>query len=167
MSIAMGLIMSDEILEAVDRLRPVAEQAGVELRVAEAAPCVAACGAGVLTSLVSNLVLNAIKYMGDRPVRRVEVRVLDGGSAVRVEVEDTGSGVAPALAERIFLPYVRGPASGVEGLGLGLATVQRLADGHGGNAGVRSSPGEGSVFWFELPKPGAATSRGRAPRRVG
>jgi signal transduction histidine kinase len=50
-----------------------------------------------------------------------------------------------------FDPYVRGAGTSEPGLGLGLATVRRLVEGHDGRTGVSSQPGEGALFWFELP----------------
>ncbi|MDF2695692.1 MAG: sensory transduction histidine kinase, partial [Labilithrix sp.] len=114
---------------------------------------VVACSTGVLVSLVSNLLENAIKYMGNAPVKRVTVHVHEADGRVRFEVRDTGPGVAPSLKDRIFDPYVRAGESGVPGLGLGLATVRRLVEAHGGSVGVRPNEGgAGSIFWFELPK---------------
>jgi signal transduction histidine kinase len=109
-----------------------------------------ACPTGVLTSLVSNLVHNAIKYMGEARERRIAVRTLRVGRLARVEVEDTGPGLPPGSEERVFAPYTRADRSGQAGLGLGLATVKRLAEGYGGRVGVRSSS-DGCVFWFEVP----------------
>jgi signal transduction histidine kinase len=104
-------------------------------------------------SLIGNLVRNAIKYMGDQPVRLVDLSVRDLYSCVRIEVQDTGPGLADGLGERAFDPYVRGtPRSEHTGLGLGLATVKRLVEAHGGKVRVRSEPGTGCLFWFELPK---------------
>ncbi len=137
-------------------VRPAADADGIELRVEPVEPCHAACSAGVLTSILSNLVQNAVKYMTPgAPARRITVRAEARGEArrgsVHVEVEDTGPGIPPDSAERIFLPYERGASDGKGGLGLGLATVRRLCESHGGRAGVRSQQGQGSVFWFELP----------------
>jgi signal transduction histidine kinase len=105
----------------------------------------------VLTSLVSNLVQNAIKHLVGSEVRRVVVRALDLGKEVRVEVEDTGPGIALSDQERMFDPFVRGRGASGPGIGLGLATVRRLAEAHGGHAGVRSEAGRGAVFWFSVP----------------
>jgi signal transduction histidine kinase len=114
-----------------------------------------ACSPGVLASLLSNLVRNAIKYIGDGPERRVTLRAFDLGETVRLEVEDTGPGIPPGLERAIWEPYVRAKnTTGVPGIGLGLATVKRVAQAHGGAVGVRSRPGEGSLFWVELPKHG-------------
>jgi signal transduction histidine kinase len=113
--------------------------------------CAVACSAGVLSSLLANLMGNAAKYLSDSSVRKITVRVAEAGGAVRVEVEDTGPGVPAGLEEAIFEPYVRAAGATQAGIGLGLATVRRLCVAHGGAAGVRSSPGRGSVFWITLP----------------
>lgn len=134
-------------------LEAAAAQAGAEL-VVDVAPDTSpvACNGGVLTSLVANLARNAIKYIGDGPTRRIEIRAFDRGDVVRVEVRDTGPGLPPDLQERVFEPYVRAPRATQTGIGLGLATVKRLAEGHGGRVGVRSVANDGCTFWFELPK---------------
>lgn len=131
-----------------------------------------ACSAGVLSAIVSNLLCNAAKCMRESPVRRITVRALLGGRRARVEVEDTGPGVPPALEASIFEPYVRAPGSTQEGMGLGLATVKRLVESHRGAVGVRRAAQGGAVFHFELPlapaKADAAAAcpaglRGRVP----
>ena len=129
------------------------------------APVSAACNRGVLTSVVSNLMRNAEKYMSDSPVRRITLRVAESGPLVRVEVEDTGPGVAPEIREAIFEPYVRADGATQPGLGLGLATVKRLCVAHGGEVGVRSTLGQGSTFWFTLPRvqPPALAKAGPTP----
>jgi signal transduction histidine kinase len=127
-----------------------ATRVGAELRL-EPAPCAAACDTGVLTSLVSNLISNALKYATDGPVRRVEVRAARRGPWVRVEVEDTGPGLPRDLLPHVFDAYARASGGGKPGLGLGLATVKRLVEGPGGEVGVESEPGRGCLFWFELP----------------
>src|SRR5262249_40495279 len=102
--------------------------------------------------IVSNLVRNAIKYMGDAKERIVRVRAVIDGSSLRIEVEDTGPGIAPQLHERVFEPYVQLQRGGARsGIGLGLATVKRLVIAHGGSLGIRSRLGAGSLFWVKLP----------------
>jgi signal transduction histidine kinase len=81
--------------------------------------------------------------------RTVIVRAMAIDGRCRVEVDDTGPGVPPELEETLFDPFVR--AQGHDpGVGLGLATVRRLARGHGGQVGFRPKAEGGSVFWFEL-----------------
>ncbi len=110
-----------------------------------------ACSPGVLSVILSNLLANAAKCMRESPVRRITVRALRVGHKARVEVEDTGPGVPPGLEASIFEPYVRAPAAKQPGLGLGLATVKRLVETHGGAVGVRPSTQGGALFYFELP----------------
>jgi signal transduction histidine kinase len=144
------------ITDTLDGFAAEAEQAGIELRLEPPPQVLVACGTGVYLSLFGNLVRNAIKYMGDAQTRRITIKVIDQGTFVRTEVIDTGPGIAPELLPSLFQPYFRGHSGGAEGLGLGLATVKKLAEGHGGRAGVSSERGKGSRFWFELPRAGSA-----------
>ena len=150
--------------DVVDGVRVEAEERRIELRIDAVPACAARCSAGVLTSLVSNLVRNAIKYMGDSAVRRVTLSVSDAGSCWRTIVRDTGPGIPEAKRSILFEPYVRGDDAGEAGIGLGLATVKRLVEAHGGRVGVESKPGQGAAFWFDLPK--AAASAGRVEVRA-
>ena len=121
----------------------------------------------MVTSVVQNLIGNAIKYMdADRPVRVVTARARAAGRMVRLEVEDTGPGIAPGIQQMIFEPFVRGRHADVGGIGLGLATVKRLAEAHGGAAGVRPGQQNGAVFWIDLPAASGAAQRER-PEKIG
>lgn len=120
-------------------------------------PLEVACSLAVLTSLVQNLLSNAIKYMGAQPIRRVTLRGRTTDEHVRIEVEDTGPGIPVDLQARIFDPFTRGSHEHVAGLGLGLATVKRLVEAHGGTIDVQSAIGRGTVFRIELPRPADST----------
>jgi signal transduction histidine kinase len=122
------------------------------------APVAVRCANGVLASLISNLVRNAIKHMGQSPRREVQVRIDPRRDRVRFEVQDTGPGLPPELVSHAFDPYVRGAGTSEPGLGLGLATVRRLVEGHFGRYGVTSREGDGALFWFELPAAEHSTS---------
>jgi signal transduction histidine kinase len=111
-----------------------------------------ACSEGVLTSLLANLLNNAVRYMGDASVREVLVRAEPRGNSVYCEVCDTGPGVAPDRVKALFLPQVGAMKTRGPGLGLGLATVKRLAEAHGGQVGYEPRRGGGSIFWVELPR---------------
>jgi signal transduction histidine kinase len=141
------------VSQLVEELRPTAEDHFIELMSDNVPPADVACSANVLHILLSNLVQNAIKYMADRPVRRVTLKVFAGGGRdVTFEVHDTGPGLERGMEQRVFMPLVRGRTTDVGGIGLGLATVQRMVEAHRGSVGVHSTKGEGSVFWFRLPK---------------
>ena len=129
--------------------QPAASMAGVAMSVEVPDSCEVACAPGVLVTLLSNLLSNAIKHAG-REGGKLAIRIRPG-AVVRFEVDDDGPGIPVEDQEQMFQPYVRGKGVAAAGLGLGLATVKRLAESHGGSFGVRSSPGAGSTFWFEIP----------------
>jgi signal transduction histidine kinase len=103
-----------------------------------------------------NYLSNAIKY-GGRPLH-IDVGgdiypPLTSGGAVQVRfwVKDNGPGLTPEERDKLFTPFERLNNSRVEGHGLGLSIVARMATKLGGTVGVDSEPGDGSTFWFTLP----------------
>jgi len=99
-----------------------------------------------------NFVINAeqaITADGAGP-RRIEIRTSEQGGRVRVEVEDTGPGVAPHDVSKLFQPFFTTKPVG-EGTGLGLSVSYGIIQGHGGEIGYRPSETGGAVFYFELP----------------
>lgn len=107
----------------------------------------------LLLLAVYNLVENALKFTVTKD--SVEVRVMEDGRAIVIEVADTGSGIPVEDLSKIFEELYRGSnARGTEGSGLGLALVNRIANLHGGGVGVRSSQTEprGTVFTLRLPR---------------
>ena len=141
--------------EVLDEYRPMADQAGACLEASVPAHGLVACNEGLLTAALSNLVRNAITHADDGPGKRVDILAADAGDRVRIEVRDTGSGLAPGTEALVFEPYVRGPGTAHPGLGLGLATVKRIVEAHGGTVGVDSRVGVGCRFWMELPRAAA------------
>lgn len=109
--------------------------------------------AGQLYLVLLNLIDNAIKYSGDL-TPQVTIGCRAEPDRWQVWVRDTGVGIADDRLEDVFLPFVRvgGAAEGVQGSGLGLDTVRRTIVAHGGKVGIDSTPGEGSIAWFELPR---------------
>jgi signal transduction histidine kinase len=142
----------DIVDQVVEEARSVDPAEGPDIEVGPLPDCAVRCSSGVLASILGNLLRNAVKFMRDSAERRIGIRVVEVGDDVRFEIEDTGPGIPPGLEEAIFLPYVRGEGVTQPGLGLGLATVRRFCEAHGGRAGVRSSSGRGSVFFFTLPR---------------
>jgi len=99
-----------------------------------------------LEQLFVNLILNACKAMPNGG--RVTVRARAEGGMLHAEVADTGVGIAPDHAERIFDPFTSHFAVGA---GLGLALCRRIVNAHGGTLHVESHPGTGSTFRIALP----------------
>jgi len=148
-------------------MEPEVQQQQIELRIEHVSPVMVGCSTGVYLSLVGNLVRNAIKYMGDSSTRQISVRVTDEGDKVRTEVRDTGPGIPTETLPSLFQPYFRISRDRTkEGLGLGLATVKKLAEGHQGAVGVHSERGKGSTFWFTLPRAGTAPLEGERPAQT-
>jgi signal transduction histidine kinase len=150
--------------DVVEGTHAEAEARGINVDVASLEEANAACSAGVLTSVVQNLVRNAIKYMEDGERKRITIRAGASSDRVWLEVEDTGPGIAPGALRSIFEPFVRATTVG-EGAGLGLATVKRLVEAHGGCVGCRSRLGEGSLFRVDLPQVRTATADARELER--
>ncbi|WP_141253312.1 MULTISPECIES: ATP-binding protein [unclassified Myxococcus] len=100
--------------------------------------------------VLGNLVGNGVKHTP--PGGEVEVRVSQDARGVRFEVRDTGEGIAPELQARIFEKFYRAPGAPSGGAGLGLSIAKDIVQAHGGEIGVVSTPGQGSTFWFTLPR---------------
>jgi signal transduction histidine kinase len=147
--------------EVVDEYRPLADRRGTRLEASVLAQSPVACTDGLLTAALSNLVKNAITHVDGAPGMRVDILAVDAADHVRIEVVDTGPGLPPGTEATIFEPYVRGPGVAQPGLGLGLATVKRIVETHGGAVGVESHVGAGCRFWMRLPR--ASPSAAPAP----
>jgi len=108
----------------------------------------------LLREAVANYLTNAIKYADPRGP--IMVRATHEGSLVRVEVCDSGPGIATEDLGRLFQEFARVGKPGARrseatGIGLGLSIVRRIAEAHDGRAGVESQAGQGSTFFIELP----------------
>ena len=141
------------IAEAVDRVRPAAEQQGIAIEVEEPADRLAVGGdRRQLVSATYNLLENAVKYSD--PGSTVQVRARTDGRWVDIEVQDHGIGIPRRDLERVFERFYRvdrARSRETGGTGLGLAIVRHVASNHAGEVRVESSEGEGSTFTLRLP----------------
>ncbi|MEW6323608.1 MAG: HAMP domain-containing sensor histidine kinase [Acidobacteriota bacterium] len=152
------LAVSSLVDDALAACRAEIDGAGVAVERAVPAdlPPIAGDGAA-LRSALQNLVSNAIKYGGEARWLRVSARAdAPGGRArtVEIAVEDHGIGIAADDKRHIFEPFYRGKeavARQIQGSGLGLNLVHRIAQAHGGSVAVVSEPGRGSTFTLRLP----------------
>ena len=108
----------------------------------------------LLEQAISNLLTNAIKY-GDANGRvKIHARPAPG-DMLRIDVEDSGPGIAHEHLDRIFERFYRvdgGRSRELGGTGLGLAIVKRLVEAHQGTVAVSSVAGQGTTFTIELPR---------------
>jgi signal transduction histidine kinase len=107
-----------------------------------------------IEQVLLNLIDNAVKYSPDGG--EVVVSTAPTATSARVEVVDNGMGIPPAEHEAVFEKFFRGDPQHRAvpgGTGLGLYICRELVQRMGGSIGVRSEPGAGSAFWFELPRP--------------
>jgi len=96
-----------------------------------------------------NLIRNAIEAMQDAPRREliVATQAMSNESLVEVSVSDTGTGIAPELAEQLFQPFI---TTKKHGMGVGLSICRTIVESHGGKIWVESEPNRGTVFRFTL-----------------
>ncbi|HKX44877.1 MAG TPA: HAMP domain-containing sensor histidine kinase [Burkholderiaceae bacterium] len=154
-----GELLADICLRFADR----AVRQGVTLRAAEpdasAAPPVAQVDVELFERAIANLVDNALKFCpaGSAITLSARVDTDDGGARwVRVQVADTGPGIPSADLPHLFDRFYQSrqsvaPATGEGGKGLGLAIVKRIAELHGGDVGVSSTPGLGTDVVLSVP----------------
>ena len=100
--------------------------------------------------VLSNLIGNAIRHTAAGG--KIELRARATDERVRFEVSDSGEGIAPEFHSRVFDKFFRVPGSASGGVGLGLSISREIIEAHGGEIGVESHPGQGSTFWFTLPR---------------
>ena len=112
--------------------------------------CLVVADAGSLERIVSNLVTNAMKYSDDGPI---EVGTERSEGRARLTVRDHGRGIHAEDLETVFDAYARGRFAEVDGgMGLGLASVKRLAERQGGAVSIESTVGVGTTVTVELPE---------------
>ena len=158
------LDMASIVAEATQRLASMIEKSQAEIIAPEVWPVVLGHGSWVEEIWV-NYISNALKYGGQPP--RVELGF--GASAARLDspsqpngrtatpdgkmcfwVRDNGRGLTPEAQAQLYTPFTRLERDRAEGHGLGLSIVQRIVDKLGGQVGIESTVGKGSVFTFTL-----------------
>ncbi len=144
--------------ECLAVVRPLANRKGLAMvcqpaasEGAAALPLVVTADATRLRQIMVNLLGNAVKFTANGSIT---MRLSRAGQRGRIEVADTGPGVAADQRWRLFQEFDRlgrEASQGAEGAGLGLALSQRLATAMGGAISYSDNPGGGSIFWLELP----------------
>ena len=140
------------VLEVFDLGARLAHGTGVTVRLGEVMPATVTGDASALHRAVLNLMENAVKYTPAGGKVELSLTTADGHASLAVQ--DTGIGIEPADADRIFEPFVRldvARARETGGTGLGLAIARAIALAHGGTLALRSEAGAGSRFVVSLP----------------
>lgn len=102
-----------------------------------------------IQQVLVNLLRNAIDAMSNSSRRELTISAdMDGSTFVRVNVGDTGSGIDPTVAERLFTPFTTTKESG---MGVGLSICKAIIEKHGGKIGVESNAAGGATFHFTVP----------------
>ena len=142
--------------QSLDAVRPMSDERRIAL-VCGATGLRLRADATRIVQVLVNLLSNAIKF--SPPGREVRVWAeQQEGVWVRVLVEDRGMGIPEVYHQRIFERFAQVETSDKRdqgGTGLGLAICKAIVEHHGGRIGVNSSPGEGSTFWFDVPRASA------------
>lgn len=149
-----GVNLGRLIREAVDFLRPLAQQAGLRIDLENAlGELEIPADAHRLQQVFFNLTLNAFRAMSLGGILAVRLRWQDHEKfdRVRIDFEDTGEGIEPAHLPKIFEPGFTTQAGNP---GLGLAVCRAVVEQHGGSIGCMSEPGQGATFSICLPRYG-------------
>ncbi len=101
-----------------------------------------------IQQVLVNLIRNAIEAMHNSRIREITVSTAASPSYIEVSVADTGPGIPPDVAERLFQPFVTTKSTG---MGIGLMICRSILEAHGGNLALVPRPGPGALFRFQLP----------------
>lgn len=150
--------LCDLLSEAVDSLRPTAERRGISLRLSVSDRVTQIdVDPGQMQRVLLNLVQNAIRHTPTGG--SVEVTAVPAGNRVRIDVVDSGEGIAPDDLPHIFDRFYRGeksrvrhdPRDGTAGAGLGLAIAKAIVEAHGGSIWAENAPAKGARLVLTLP----------------
>jgi CheY-like chemotaxis protein len=156
------------LLETVDLVRPQAADKGlaVTLSLAPDLPDWLDADAARVRQVLLNLLTNAAKFTSQGGIT---VAAAHDQGQLRIAVTDTGPGIEPEAAARLFQRFSQVDNSNTRehgGTGLGLAISKGLVEIMGGAIGLESAPGRGSTFWFTVPAPIVDTSSAAAPAQA-
>jgi PAS domain S-box-containing protein len=140
-------------LEVRDVIRPLADKKGLRLTLESPPALTANIDPGRFKQVLYNYLSNAVKFTPDGGSVTLRIAPQPGQAFFRLDVEDTGIGIAAAEMPRLFQEFAQLPNSrqAGQGTGLGLALTRHIVEAQGGSVAAQSEPGRGSVFSATLP----------------
>lgn len=149
---------ADVFKQAADMVSPLAAKAGLKVTIPEGHyEC--SGDRDALTRVLVNLISNAIKFSPSGS--SIDLAFVEAKENYTIEVRDHGRGIPEELQSKVFDRFKQvnlDDAKKKGGSGLGLAICKGFVEAHGGTIGVRSKSGEGSTFWFLIPKSEASSA---------
>ncbi len=150
------LNIADYFQDCVEEVGLDLEQKDIQLNYTNLAPadtCIVA-DPEQLKKVINNIISNSVKYMGhDKGI--IDIRILDEGESVKIEIEDNGKGIASKDIGNIFERFYRTDSSRNSlqgGSGIGLSIVKKIIEDHGGYVWATSKEGEGTCMHFVIRK---------------
>jgi signal transduction histidine kinase len=162
---SVAVDLAELVRRILDAQRPLADFAQCELRARVEGPVLGLWDPTAFEQVVENLLSNAVRYGGGRPI---EVVLEAEPCEVRLIVKDEGDGIRPEDQARIFEPFEQAMARReTGGFGIGLWVVRQLVSSMGGEIALDSAPGQGSTFTVTLPRMQAPSSTDEEGRHHG
>ena len=161
-------VLMDQIVRAsLQQHHQTIEERGINVQL-EMPPDVAAVWADPhrIRRVIDNILVNAIRHMGDRPDPIIKVEVRDLRGSVLTRISDNGVGIPSEHLGKIFDRFFRVLRPGAQaGTGLGLSIAKKIIDSHGGRIWAESENGQGTTFSFTLPKFNPQKGERKLPRQ--
>jgi len=145
------LDMSEIIQQVQERLVYAIEDSKAEIIIPDNFPTVISYAPWV-EEILANYISNGLKYGGSPPKIELGADILEDDNMICFWVQDNGQGLSKEAQAKLFTPFTRLHQERAEGHGLGLSIVQQIVERLGGKVGINSKIGQGSRFYFTLPK---------------
>jgi signal transduction histidine kinase len=157
-------VVDRELEDVLDQVDGSIRAADVEVTIRVPSGLEVALPRALLHAVLLNLADNAVKFMRGRTERRLTIQARASPRTIVLSIRDTGPGIPEHERSRVFDALYRGAGSRGEGAGLGLATVKRIVESHGGRIELGATGTSGTTFVVHLPR--AATARAEATPQI-
>ena len=147
------VMMDQTVHESVRQHRQTIEERGISIQFQIDSVSAVSGDSHRIRQVLDNILVNAIRHMGDRPDPVIKIEVRDHQESVLTSISDNGMGIPAQHLGKIFDRFFRVPRPDAQpGTGLGLAIAKKIIESHGGRIWAESEEGRGTTFSFTLPK---------------